>query len=79
MPPVFSVTSEQLSVWIVAFFWPFVRMLALISTAPLFSEHAVPRTAKVGLAALLAIVIAPTLGALPSVPLVSAGGFWILI
>ena len=79
MPPVFSVTSEQLSVWIVAFFWPFVRMLALISTAPLFSEHAVPRTAKVGLAALLAIVIAPTLGALPAVPLVSAGGFWILI
>ena len=79
MPPVFSVTSEQLSVWIVAFFWPFVRMLALISTTPLFSEHAVPRTAKVGLAALLAIVIAPTLGALPSVPLVSAGGFWILI
>jgi flagellar biosynthetic protein FliR len=79
MQPVFSVTSDQLSVWLVTFLWPFVRMLALISTAPIFSEKAVPRTAKVGLAVLLAIVIAPTLGSLPSVPLVSAAGIWILI
>lgn len=79
MPPIFSVTSEQLSVWLVAFLWPFVRMLALISTAPIFSEAAVPRTAKIGLAALLSMAIAPTLGALPAVPLVSASGFWILI
>jgi len=79
MPPVFSATSEQLSLWMVSFLWPFVRMLALISTAPLFSEAAVPRSAKVGLAALLAMVIAPTLGPLPTVPLVSAAGFWILI
>lgn len=79
MPPILSVTSEQLSVWMVAFLWPFVRMLALISTAPIFSEAAVPRTAKIGLAALLSIVIAPTLGALPAVPLVSANGLWILI
>ena len=79
MPPVLSVTSDQLNVWIVTFLWPFVRMLALISTAPIFSEAAVPRTVKVGLAALLALAITPTLGALPSVPLVSVGGFWILI
>jgi len=63
----------------VALLWPFVRMLALISTAPIFSEASVPRTAKIGLAAMLSIVIAPTLGALPAVPLVSASGFWILI
>ncbi|MFZ2295149.1 MAG: flagellar biosynthetic protein FliR [Polaromonas sp.] len=79
MPPVFSVTSDQLSVWMVTFLWPFVRMLALISTAPIFSEKAVPRTVKVGMAVLLAIAIAPTLGVLPPVPLVSAAGLWILI
>ena len=79
MPAVFSVTSDQLSVWLVTFLWPFVRMLALISTAPIFSEATVPRSAKIGLAALLAIVITPTLDPMPSVPLVSAGGFWILI
>lgn len=79
MPAVFSVTSEQLSGWLVAFLWPFVRMLALIGTAPIFGEKVVPRSAKVIMAALLAMVVAPTLGPMPSVPLVSAGGFWILI
>ncbi|MEO5659837.1 MAG: flagellar biosynthetic protein FliR [Polaromonas sp.] len=79
MLPVFSVTSDQLSVWLLAFLWPFVRMLALISTAPVFSEKAVPRTVKVGLAMLLALVIAPTLGKLPAVPLLSSAGLWILL
>ena len=68
MPPVFSVTADQLNVWMVAFLWPFVRMLSLISTAPIFSEAAVPRRTKVGLAMLLAIVVAPTLGAMPLRP-----------
>jgi len=79
MPPVLSVTSDQLNVWLVAFFWPFVRMLSLVSTAPLFSEKAVPRTVKVSLAGLMALAIAPTLGALPQVPLVSAAGLWIVL
>ncbi|WP_092008112.1 flagellar biosynthetic protein FliR [Polaromonas sp. OV174] len=75
----FSVSSEQLSVWLLAFLWPFVRMLALVSTAPIFSEGAVPRSAKVGLAVLLTIAIAPTLGPMPSAAPVSAAGIWILI
>ncbi len=79
MPPVLSVTSEQLNLWTVTFLWPFVRMLALVGTAPIFSEATVPRTIKVGLAALLTLAIAPALGPLPTLPLVSAGGIWILI
>lgn len=54
-------------------------MLSLISTAPLFGEKAVPRTVKVGLAGLMALAIAPTLGPLPQVPLVSAAGLWIVV
>ena len=79
MPAVFSVTAEQLNGWMLAFLWPFVRMLALISTAPIFSEGAVPRSSKIALAVLLAIAIAPTLPPLPVVAPVSAAGFWILI
>jgi len=79
MPPVFSVTSDQLNHWLVAFFWPFVRMLALVSTAPLLSEKAVSRAVKVSLAGLMALAIAPTLGKLPGVPLVSAAGLWIVV
>lgn len=79
MPPVFSVTSAQLSLWLVTFLWPFVRMLALISTAPILGEAAVPRRVKVALAALLAVAIVPTLDAAPTIPLVSAAGMWILV
>ncbi|SEK16933.1 flagellar biosynthetic protein FliR [Variovorax sp. OK605] len=63
----------------VAFLWPFVRMLALISTAPIFSEAWVPRPVKVAMAAMLTFVIAPTLGPFPEVPVVSAGGAWIIV
>jgi flagellar biosynthetic protein FliR len=79
MPPVFEVTSAQLTAWMVSFLWPFVRMLALVSSAPIFSETWVPRQIRVAVAAVLALVIAPTLGAMPSVPVVSAGGVWIII
>lgn len=78
MPALLSVTSDQLSAWMVMFLWPFVRMLALISTAPIFGESLVPRHVKVGLAALLSIAISPTLGVLPAVPVVSLPGIWII-
>ena len=79
MPPVLQVTSGQLNLWMVAFLWPFVRMLALVSTAPIFAEATVPRRTKVVLALLLAVVVAPTLGDPPAVALVSPAGFWILV
>src|SRR5215831_3418893 len=79
MPQVFSVTSAQLTAWLVAFLWPFVRMLALISTAPVLGEATVPRQVKVGFAAVFAILLSPTLGPMPDVPVVSAGGVWIII
>jgi flagellar biosynthetic protein FliR len=78
MPSLVSVTSDQLAAWVVAFLWPFVRMLALISTAPIFGERAVPRQVKVGLAALLAMTVGPVLGPMPDVPVVSAPGLWIV-
>jgi len=48
-------------------FWTFTlaftRVVALVATAPIFSSRAVPRTARVGLAALLAVAIAPNIPA----------------
>ncbi|HEY2257796.1 MAG TPA: flagellar biosynthetic protein FliR, partial [Variovorax sp.] len=34
----FEVTSAQLTAWMMSFLWPFVRMLALVGTAPIFGE-----------------------------------------
>jgi len=79
MPPVFSVTSAQMTAWMVVFLWPFVRMLALVSTAPVFGESWVPPRVKVGIAAMLALVVGPTLDPMPAVPVVSVGGVWIIV
>jgi len=75
----FSVTYEQLNVWLTAFLWPFVRILALVATAPAFSDKSLPIRVKVGLSAFITIIVAPTIGALPQVTVFSAPGIWIIV
>lgn len=72
-----SFTIEQLYGWINAFFWPFVRMLALIGAAPLFGESSIPTRAKVGLAALLTVAVSPALAPMPQIPPASFDGLFI--
>jgi flagellar biosynthesis protein FliR len=75
----FSVTYAQLNVWLTAFLWPFVRILALLATAPAFSDKALPQRVKLGLAAFMTIIVAPTLGAMPQATVFSAQGIWIIV
>lgn len=49
--------TEQLGIWIAAFLWPFLRVLAMLSTAPVFDNRAVQRKVRVGLSAMIAIVL----------------------
>lgn len=58
--------------------WPFVRILAFISAEPVLGNRTVPLRAKVLLALMLAIVIAPTLPPPPAVDPASAAGLLIL-
>lgn len=62
-----------------SFFWPFVRLLALISTAPLLNHRSVPARLKIGLAIACAIVVAPTLPAPPAVEPFSGDGVLLLL
>ena len=73
-----SFSSDQLNAWLGAFLWPFVRILTLIATAPPFNQPNVPTMVKVGLAALLTVIISPLLGPLPTVGVSSASGLLIL-
>lgn len=75
----FSVTYAQLNGWLTAFLWPFVRILALVATAPVVGNSAVPTRVKIGVAGFIALVVAPTLGALPAVTVFSAQGVWIVV
>lgn len=62
-----SFTSAQLDVWFAAifanYFWPFVRILALFSSAPLLYHKAIPHRLKIALAAIITFVVAPSLPA----------------
>jgi flagellar biosynthesis protein FliR len=75
----FSVTYAQLNGWLTAFLWPFVRILALIGTAPVLSHMAIPVRVKVALAAFITLIVAPTLPAMPQATVFSAAGIWIIV
>src|SRR3546814_13447621 len=72
-----SVDIDQLYTWMNAFLWPFFRILALVGTAPLLSDSAIPLRVKVGFSVLLTVAIAPALGPMPELPTASFAGLWI--
>lgn len=53
-----TVSDSDLTRWLGEFLWPFLRTLALFSTAPLFSSAAIPARAKVAIAVVIAILLA---------------------
>ncbi|CAI1583425.1 MULTISPECIES: flagellar biosynthetic protein FliR [Serratia] len=68
--------SAQFGVWLSQYFWPLLRILALISTAPVFSEKQISKKVKIGLGGLIVILIAPGLP-VSTVPIFSAAGLWL--
>ena len=72
-------TSTQIELWIGAFFWPFVRVLAMLSAAPVFGMGSVPTLLRVGLAVLVAVAIAPALPAMPPVQFGTATAWMLLL
>jgi len=73
---VLTVTSAQFEAMMGAFLWPFIRVLALVMSAPMLGHKAVPRRVKVGLALLITILVAP---GLPPVPAINAPSAFILL
>jgi flagellar biosynthesis protein FliR len=66
------INGEQLEIWIASFLWPFIRILAMLATAPVFDNRTVQRRTRVGLAALIAILMMPILPAPPVLSSVQA-------
>lgn len=74
-----SVTSAQLDTWLAALIFPLVRILAMISTSPVLGNQQVPKRVKIGLSVLLALIVAPTIAEMPSIPVGSPQGLLIII
>jgi flagellar biosynthesis protein FliR len=60
------VTSAELNTWIAALLWPAARILSLIAASPIFGNARIPQNVKLALGMLLAIVIAPSVPAMPA-------------
>ena len=60
-------TEAQLVAWLSPILWPFLRTLALFTTAPIFSTRAIPVRARIGLAFLIAVAAQPSLAGMPVV------------
>lgn len=61
----FTFSEAQLVAWLSPVLWPFVRVLAMFSVAPVFSQRVIPMRAKVGLAFLVAVCAQPMLADQP--------------
>ncbi|HEY8023034.1 MAG TPA: flagellar biosynthetic protein FliR [Burkholderiaceae bacterium] len=73
-----SITSAQLNTLIAAYLWPMTRILGLMALAPLYNNGQIPARVKVGLAFLLAMVVAPAVPAGPAMDPMSLSGLLIL-
>lgn len=74
----FQFTEAQLLGWLAAAIYPFVRIAALIATAPILGDTSVPRRVRIGLAVFATIVVAPGVAAVPDVSLLSGDGFLLI-
>lgn len=74
----FHVTSDQWLQWLSMYFWPLLRIMALIMTAPILSEHSIPRRVKMGLGLVITFIVAPTLPPIDA-NMFSANGLWLAI
>lgn len=74
-----SFTSAQLDAWLAALIFPLTRILAMIASSPVLGNKQVPARVKIGLSVLLAIIIAPTVDAMPPVAVGSPQGLLIIV
>ena len=60
-----TITEAQLAAWISPIFWPFLRVLALFTAAPVFSSRAIPIRAKIALAFFVALAAQASFSDMP--------------
>lgn len=72
-------SEAQLVSWLSPILWPFLRVLAMFSVAPVFSQRAIPARTKIGLAFLIALCAQPVLGNQPVISINSSEALGTLV
>jgi flagellar biosynthesis protein FliR len=71
-------SEAQLMAWITPILWPFLRTLALLTSAPLISQRAVPTRVRIALAFVIALCAQASLPEMPVVALDSPQAFLVV-
>ncbi len=72
-------TGAELTTWLAGVMWPFMRIGAMFSAAPILSARSVPVRVRVALSMLIAWIVVPVIPAPPVVDLLSAQALLISI
>jgi flagellar biosynthetic protein FliR len=76
---VLTFSEAQLMAWITPLLWPFIRVLALFTTAPVLSQRNVPLRVRVGLAFLITVCAQASLPEMPAIALDSSQAFLVVL
>ena len=74
-----AIQLDQLWTWVLAFFWPFVRVAAMLSAAPLIGGRLLPMRVRLMLALVLTGVVLPLVGPVPALDPLSPGGLLVVV
>lgn len=73
----FVLTIPEITAWLGGFFWPFVRISAMLSVAPVIGGRQIPAQIKIAVAILITLSILPLQQNVPAVAPWSAIGVYI--
>ncbi|EXJ16881.1 flagellar biosynthetic protein FliR [Imhoffiella purpurea] len=71
--------ADDILLWVGAIMWPFVRISAMLLVAPIFGGRNVSARVRLGLALLLALIVAPDLEPVPEIDPLSLDGLVVAI
>ncbi len=74
-----SIDSAQLDAWLALFIFPLTRILALLATAPVFNNAAMPRRIRLVAGLAIAMAVATALPPAPAPPAASWLGFTVIV
>jgi len=75
---VIQFSEAQLMAWLAMAVYPFVRILALIGTAPIIGDTSIPLRARIGLGVFATVLVAPGIHDVPAVALISGDGLLLI-
>ncbi len=66
-----SFSGAEIMTWLASIFWPFVRVSAMLTAAPIFSARSIPARIRIILAVVITMVLVPVIPDPPVVDLIS--------